>query len=156
MTALTLTQSQQSATSLPGTWRLEGGRAVALRPREDGLLRIAHGGVWLTFDGPHAGPLNDLGDRVLGAGEQVPVRAGQRLVLESSARGAPAFFSWDFALQVQAVRAPRLQAVAQSWGELQLGLALAFGAGWRLLSALGGLAAAGLRPRPQPDRCTAM
>ncbi len=102
--------------------------------------------MWLTFDGPHGGPLNDLGDRVLGAGEQARVRAGQRLVLESSERGAPAFFSWDFAPQAQAPRTPRRQAVAQSWGELQLGLALAARAGWRLLAALGGLAATGRRP----------
>lgn len=156
MSALTLTQTQQSATLLPGTWRLEAGRAIALRPREDGVLRIAHGRVWLTFDGPHAGPLNDLGDRVLGAGEQLPVRAGQRLVLESSERGAPAFFGWEFAPRFQAARTPRRQAVAQSWGELQLGLGLAARSGGRLLSALAGLAVGGLRPRPQPDHCTAM
>lgn len=157
MSAFTLTQTQQSATVLPGTWRLESGKAVTLRPREDGVLRIAHGRVWLTFDGPHAGPLNDLGDRVLGAGEQARVRAGQRLVLESSERGAPAFFSWDFAPQVLPVRAPRLHAVAQSWGELQLALVLAARAGWQLLAALGGLVAAtGLPARPQQDRCAAM
>ncbi|WBY03610.1 DUF2917 domain-containing protein [Ramlibacter tataouinensis] len=156
MSTLTLTQSQQSTAALPGTWRLDAGRAVTLRPREDSLLRVAGGGIWLTFDGPHAGPLNDLGDRVLAAGQQVRVRAGQRLVLESNQRRAPAFFSWDLAPQVQEVRVPRRQAVAQSWRELHGALVLAGQAGWRLLAALAGLALGGARSRPQPDRCCAM
>ena len=40
MNPLALTQSQQSTPRLPGTWRLDAARAVTLRPREDGMLRI--------------------------------------------------------------------------------------------------------------------
>ncbi|WP_167772937.1 DUF2917 domain-containing protein [Ramlibacter humi] len=148
MNPLALTQSQQSTPSLPGTWRLEAKRAVTLRPREDGVLRIAHGRVWLTFDGPHAGPANDSGDRVLGAGEQVTVRAGRRVVLESSEKGVPAYISWDFVSQLRPVRTPRLQAVAQSWLDLQLATGLGLRAAWRLGAALAALALGSLMPRP--------
>lgn len=154
MTSLTLTQSQQSSLRLPGTWRLEPARAVTLRPREDGVLRIAHGGVWVTFDGPHAGPLNDLGDRVLGAGEQLRVRAGRRVVLEPVDRAAPAYFSWDFAKQPEPIQAPQL-AVAQSWSDLQLAAVLGVQAGGRLVAAVIGLAAGALLPRPQRNECPA-
>lgn len=157
MTSLALTQSQQSSPRLPGTFRLEAARAVTLRPREDGSLRIAHGRVWITFDGPHSGALNDLGDRVLGAGEQVRVRAGHRVVIESTDRAAPAYFSWDFAPLPQPVRVPRLEAVAQSWCDLQLALGLGLRAGWRLAAAVVALAGGALLPRPQPrNECAAM
>ena len=155
MTSLTLTQSQQSSLRLPGTWRLEPARAVTLRPREDGVLRIAHGGVWVTFDGPHGGPLNDLGDRVLGAGEQLRVRAGRRVVLESVDRAVPAYFSWDFSMAPEPVRAPQL-ALAQSWSDLQLAVVLGVRAGGRLVAAVVRLAAGALLPRPASRECTAV
>lgn len=148
MNPLALTRSQQSSPRLPGTWRLDPARAVTLRPREDGVLRISHGRVWVTFDGPHAGPPNDLGDRVLGAGEQVRVRAGRRVVVESSDPGAAAYFSWDFQAPMQAVRASRAEAVAQSWSDLQLALVLGVRAGWRLAAAVVQLGAGALVPRP--------
>ena len=156
MTALTLTQSQQSVAHLSGTWRLEPSRAVTLRPREDGLLRIAHGCVWVTFDGPHAGPLNDQGDHVLGAGEQIRVPAGRRVVLEPRNGSAPAYFSWDFAPQAEPVRASRRAAVSQSWDDLQLAAALGLHAGGRLAAAVVSLAAGALLPRPQNNQCPAM
>jgi hypothetical protein len=142
-----LPHSQQSTVRLPGTWKLEQGRAATLRPREDGLLRIAHGRVWITFDGPHAGPANDLGDRILGAGEHVRVRAGRRLVIESCDARLPAYFSWDFSPEVQPVAA---QAVEQSWCDLRLATALGLRSAWRLARALVALGAGSLLPRPAP------
>lgn len=157
MNPLALLQSQQSSPRLPGTWRLEPARAVTLRPREDGFLRISHGRVWITFDGPHAGPPNDLGDRVLGAGEQVRVRAGRRVVVESSDPGAAAYFAWDFAPQAQAVRTSRFEAVAQSWSDLQLAVVLGLRAAWRLATAVAWLAGGALLPRPSVrNECAAM
>jgi hypothetical protein len=41
------------ATALRGPWKLARGRAIPLRPTSDGILRIAHGRVWLTVEGPH-------------------------------------------------------------------------------------------------------
>ncbi|RYZ03375.1 MAG: DUF2917 domain-containing protein, partial [Comamonadaceae bacterium] len=112
MSTAAQTLSQQSGARLPGTWKLGSGRAATLRPREDGTLRIAHGRVWLTFDGPHAGAANDQGDRFLGAGDHVRVRAGRRVVIESCDAAQPVYFSWDFAFEAAPIPA---RAVAQSW-----------------------------------------
>jgi hypothetical protein len=73
MTAQTLAQMHQSprAAALPGTWKLAPGRAITLQPASSGVLRVAHGSLWVTFDGPHRGPLNDLGDHVVEVGESV-------------------------------------------------------------------------------------
>ena len=47
MAAQMLTQTQQSLSSaaLPGTWKLGAGRAITLAPREDAVLRVAHGSL---------------------------------------------------------------------------------------------------------------
>lgn len=70
------------------------GRALSLQLRETGTLRLASGCLWATFDGPHQGPANDWGDRVLCAGDQLALRAGQRVVIESWRADTPAAFSW--------------------------------------------------------------
>ena len=90
-------QSASTQALLPGCWKLVAGRAITLQPNEAGVLRIAHGQVWATFDGPHRGRANDLGDFVIGAGEKLTVQPGQRLVIESWRRAGndPAYFSWD-------------------------------------------------------------
>ncbi|HYF16399.1 MAG TPA: DUF2917 domain-containing protein [Ramlibacter sp.] len=147
MTSFAATPTHPTSPRLPGTWRLDAARAVTLRPKEDGVMRIAHGRVWVTFDGPHRGHLNQQGDRILGAGQQVRVRAGQRLVLESCDTGQPAYFSWDFMAAPLPVR--RFDGVLQPWQDLQLALALAVRASWRLAKALVHLGVRGLLPRPQ-------
>ncbi len=106
-----------------GSWHLGRGQAVHLRGKEAAVLRINAGRVWATLDGPHSGPANDLGDRVLAAGEQLTLPAGQGVVIEpwgraahnaSATPAAPtppephgAFFSWDLlpALQPKSARA---------------------------------------------------
>ena len=94
-----------------GSWKLAGGSAVTLHDVHAAVLRITHGRVWATVDGPHCGPANNLGDLVLNAGERLTVQAGQRVVIEpwgSSASGASraneaVYFSWDPALDSSAV-----------------------------------------------------
>ncbi|MBA2962631.1 MULTISPECIES: DUF2917 domain-containing protein [Ramlibacter] len=147
MSMTALLHPQQSTTRLSGTWKLAQGRATTLRPREDGVLRVAHGRVWLTFDGPHAGPANDFGDRVLGAGDSVRVAAGRRLVLESCDAARPVYFSWDFETAPQPAAA---RAVEQSWSDLRLALALGLRSAGRLARALVALGAGTLLPRPVP------
>jgi hypothetical protein len=147
MTPQTLTQSHQSATGLAGTWKLAAGRAVTLRPREPGLLRIAHGSVWATGDGPHAGALNDQGDRFLEVGDQLTLRRGETLVIEAFDKRVPAYFSWDPLPQAEPRRAAA--ALAQPVEDLRLALVLGASAAGRLLAALAGLAWAALgRDRP--------
>jgi hypothetical protein len=79
---------------LPGTWKLAAGCAMTLQPRETGVLHIASGRVWVTCDGPHEGALNDLGDHILNAGDQMRLRAGKHWVIEAWSGGAPAYFNW--------------------------------------------------------------
>ncbi len=167
--ALQTTLQSLSSPVLPGTWKLGAGRAITLHPREDAVLKIAHGRVWVTFDIPHRGHGNELGDHFLSAGEEVTVQAGQRAVIEPFGRSAQetAYFSWD-ALPA-AVRSPvravsRWQlAVVQPMVDLRLALAMAGGAVVRLGFGLVGVIADLLPARadsgfarsfnPQPGTC---
>jgi len=141
MASQTLTQMQQSgAPALPGTWKLCAGRAITLQPHEAGRLRIAHGWIWATFDGPHQGPMNDFGDRIIGAGEQLALQPGQRLVIEAWTADVPAYFSWDPVPATVASPSRRLAAVVQPLADLRLAVALGAGALGRLVAGLAGLA----------------
>ncbi len=140
MAPQTLTQMQQSssAPALPGTWKLAAGRAITLEPQEAGTLKVAHGQLWATYDGPHRGPLNDLGDHIVGVGGQLRLRRGQRMVIEAANGGHPAYFSWDPSPLPAA--APRLARVIQPLADLRLALALGAGAAGRLVAGLAGVA----------------
>jgi hypothetical protein len=129
MAPQTLAQMHQSSlpSALPGTWKLGAGRAITLRPGEHGTLRVAHGRIWATFDGPHQGSPNGLGDHVIGVGERLWVRSGQRVVIQSWNRQDAAYFSWDPALAPVTARGVNLAGVLQPLADLRL--ALVFGAG---------------------------
>ena len=81
-----------------GTWRLDPGHAMSLRPRQTTVLRIVCGRVWATL-GEAAGTTPDrAGDRFLGPGDVWVVPAGVHLVIEPvSVRGdtAPVHFDWS-------------------------------------------------------------
>ena len=72
--------------------KLAVGRAVTLRARQPGVLHVAQGRVWVTFNGG-----GRAGDYFVDQGEGLPLLAGQTVVLESFAVGpaAPAYFSWE-------------------------------------------------------------
>lgn len=146
-------QPHQSAAPTAGAWKLGAGRAITLQPREAGLLRISQGSVWATGDGPHPGPLNDQGDFVLHAGAHLPLRRGQRVVLEDFDRRLPAFFIWE-PLPEREARREQAAALAQPAEDLRLAVALGASAAGRLLSALAGLVRAWLgRDRPALADC---
>ena len=132
MASQTLTQPHQSqaAPTLPGTWKLDAGRAITLHPRESGVLKVAHGRVWATYDGPHRGRRNNLGDYIVGAGALLRLRAGERLVLETWNGGSAAYFSWEPAPVPTA--AARLAPVLQPLADLRQALLLGLGAVGRL------------------------
>lgn len=148
MVTPTLLISQQSPLDslLPGCWKLGAGRALTLQPREDGVLRVAHGRMWVTFDGPHSGHGNESGDHFLAVGEQLTLQAGRRVVVEpwGAETEAPAYFSWDAlpARLPHPVReASRWQlAVVQPLADLRLALLLGLGAVGRLGTGLAGVA----------------
>jgi hypothetical protein len=125
------------ATALPGTWKLARGRAITLRPTTDGILRIAHGRVWATVEGPHGGTPCDSGDHVLEVGRSMFLRAGQRVVIEAWNTQGASYFAWDPVLAcAPATQAARLPwcGVVQPLRDLRLALAL----GLRALGQLAG------------------
>jgi len=138
MTSQESTRAHQSTTALAGAWKLRPGRALTLKPREPGRLRVARGTLWATGDGPHAGPLNDQGDRILRMGEQMTLRPGERLLIESLDGDRPAYYSWDPAPMVRRRRVDT-SALVQPLADLRLALALGVTSLGRLLAALFGL-----------------
>jgi hypothetical protein len=105
--AQTMHQSLLQA-GVPGSWKLEAGRALSLTPAAAGVLRIAEGRVWVTLD-MQPGDLEASGDLFLVPGRGLVVQAGQRVVLESagSDRQAAAYFSWDPLPRAQAAAVGR-------------------------------------------------
>lgn len=129
-------QTQQSAPALPGTWKLAAGRAITLQPREEGTFKVAHGQMWVTYDGPHSGAYNESGDHFIGAGQTMRLRAGQRLVVESWNWQNPSYFSWD-PLPAPARQATRqFNAVVQPLADLRLAIVFGAGAVGRLVTGL--------------------
>lgn len=145
------------ATALPGTWKLARGRAITLRPVTDGIVRVAHGRVWATVEGPHGRTPCDSGDHVLEVGRSMYVRAGQAVVLEAWNAAGASYFAWDPVLATQPVRSarPRLQmsVVLQPLADLRLAAGLALRATGQLGSGLAQLAWAMVRgQRSMPAR----
>lgn len=151
MTHPTTLEAHQSTTGqpLPGCWKLDAGRALTLRPRSSGVLRIAHGRVWVTMDLLHA-DAQAAGDLFLVPGRGLVVQAGQRVVIESSGtdRQMAAYFSWDPLPQQQAHAVDRAthhagrwqSAVAQPVRDLGLALGQAGAALGRLAQGVAGWA----------------
>lgn len=76
--AASLTESRTGGDCL-----LPAGRAVTLRARQAGVLRIVQGRVWITFDHADRDGRVQAGDHFLGAGEALRLSAGDTVVMES-------------------------------------------------------------------------
>lgn len=117
------------AAALPGTWKLARGRAITLRPVTDGIVRVAHGRVWATVEGPHGRTPCDSGDHVLEVGRSMYVRAGQSVVLEAWNSAGASYFAWDPVFARQPVRAARrrlqVAVVLQPLADLRLATGMA-------------------------------
>lgn len=122
--------------AFPGCWKLAPGQAITLRPRAAGVLKIAQGQVWATFDGPHTGHGNESGDHFLKAGQSVGVRGGQRLVFEPCAQPdeTPVYFEWVPAARVNGLRRWPLTLV-QPFRVLGLTARWVLGLDWRAFRA---------------------
>lgn len=90
-------RSQAPLAQVTGSWKLDSGHAVTLHDARAAVLRITHGKVWATVDGPHAGPANKQGDIFLDAGERLSLQPGQRVVIEpwSASANEAVYFAWD-------------------------------------------------------------
>ena len=141
MALQTRPEMQQSpAASLPGTWKLAAGRAITLQPREEGTFKVAHGQMWVTYDGPHGGAANESGDHIVGVGERLRIRAGQKVVVESWNWQSPSYFSWDPLPIPARSTVSRWNVVVQPLADLRLALALGLGALGRLVTGVGAVA----------------
>jgi hypothetical protein len=146
-------QSCVGADALSGCWKLGDGRALTLRPTQSGVLRMAHGRVWVTFDNAQQDDGVRGGDHFLGAGEVLELLPGQVLVMESwnGAKDAAAYFSWDPLPATAGIAitsaSHRVLAggVAQPLRDLRLALGLAGTALSRLVVGLAGVSAAAVR-----------
>jgi len=89
--------STAASPALSGCWKLGDGQALSLRPTRPGVLRIAHGRVWLTFDHACHDDAVRGGDHFLDAGDTLKLLPGQALLMESwhTAQPSAAYFSWD-------------------------------------------------------------
>jgi hypothetical protein len=166
MTASSVARILESApaSALPGTWKLARGRAVTLRPSTDGIVKIAHGRIWATVDGPHGLAPDEAGDHILEVGRSMFVRAGQRVVLEAWNASGASYFAWDPVCEPAvspAVRARlNTRIVVQPLADLRLALGLGGRAlgqlvagvsrlGWQALRG-GGRGLPGRRPHGAP------
>lgn len=142
------------ATALPGTWKLARGRAITLRPVSDGIVRIAHGRVWATVDGPHGSAPQDSGDHVLEVGRSMFLKAGQRVVLEAWNASGASYFAWDPVFATETAARPRLNfgAVLQPLADLRMAAAIALRATGQLGAGLVHLAWDVVRPRAAAAR----
>lgn len=145
-------QAQQSLGSpaLPGCWKLGAGQALALNPRQDAVLKVAHGRMWVTLGHAPTGAGDESGDVFLAVGEQITIEAGTSAVIEASGSesGAPVYFSWDpMPAVVRSTVRPALQwqvGVVQPLADLRQAGSLAATAMVRLAAGLVRLAL----PRP--------
>jgi hypothetical protein len=133
------------ATALPGTWKLARGRAVTLRPTSDGILRVAHGRLWATVDGPHGVGPHDSGDQVLEVGHSMYLRAGQRVVIEAWNQGGASCFAWDPVFAPAAATVPararlNFAGVVQPLADLRLAVRMSLRALGQLAAGVGRLA----------------
>jgi hypothetical protein len=78
-----------------GSFALHAGRAMALQPLRDAVLRITQGSAWITLP-------SQPGDHFLRSGDSLHVRAKDRVVMEawplpgkSSATSPSLYFDWD-------------------------------------------------------------
>lgn len=132
--------SAHTEPAVAGRWQLTAGRAISLRARQAGMLRMTQGRVWATVDGPRLGAGNESGDHFLQPGQRLLVGAGQHLVLEPwpDSGEVPVYFEWSPVATALAVPASRwnsavieplhdlgraLQLVGSALGRLALGLA---------------------------------
>ena len=86
-------QPLRSEAGLVRCWQLLPGHAVGLRPRTDGVLRVAQGRAWVTWGVGVCGHGNEAGDHVVWCGHSLTVPAGCSVVMESL-DAAPVRFDW--------------------------------------------------------------
>ncbi len=120
-------------------WVLPAGRAVTVRPRTAGVLRVVSGRAWATLDVSRHTPLTESGDHFVALGHDLQLRAGQRVVVEAWPYKGQEGIQLQWVAQPQACLATRWQTnVVEPVHDIGHGLALVARALWRLLGGLAG------------------
>nr|WP_315463522.1 DUF2917 domain-containing protein [uncultured Rhodoferax sp.] len=122
-------------------WTLPQGRALTLKPRTAGVLRVLSGRAWATFDVSRHTPLTETGDHVVARGHDLQLRAGQRVVVEAWAYQGQDGIALQWVPAPESCAASRWQAaVADPLRDIGHGLGMVARATWRLLAGLAGYA----------------
>ena len=125
--------------STDAPWVLAKGKAVTLRPRTAGVLRVVSGRAWATVDVFRHTPLLETGDHFVALGHDLQLRAGQRVVVEAWPHKGQDVIQLQWVAQPQACLATRWQTnVVEPARDIGHGLALVARALWRLLGGLAG------------------
>ena len=74
---------------------LPNGQAVTFKPREDTVLRLTEGRLWITFEAPASGPAPRNGDHFIAAGDCFYLLAGEVAVLEAIGVEPSAYFDLE-------------------------------------------------------------
>jgi hypothetical protein len=120
-------------------WTLPQGRAVTLKPRTPGVLRVVSGRAWATLDVSRHTPITESGDHFVALGHDLQLRAGQRVVVEAWAYKGQDGIQLQWVPQPESVGASRWQArVVEPLKDIGHGLALVVRAIGRLLAGLAG------------------
>jgi hypothetical protein len=123
MTPASFESTHQSGTCA-GAWMLAARKAMSLRPREQGVLEVKHGKVWITVEGPHGGIPGDTGDHVLAAGERITVQAHRHVVIEAW-KDRDVCFDWVPLPQAASAQAGAREALIEPLRELRQAAGLA-------------------------------
>lgn len=75
--------AQPTPASATGCFKLQRGHAMTLTLKAAGELRLAHGSAWVTFTEAANDVTAMAGDHFLNAGQTMPFKAGQTVVLEA-------------------------------------------------------------------------
>jgi Protein of unknown function (DUF2917) len=119
--------TMQAAHQAPSLVRsLSVSEALTLCPREPGVLRVTQGRIWATIDLDRSRTFADAGDHFVVPGQDLYLRAGQRVVLEAWPVQGQTSIQWQWL----PVATPMATSAASHTG---LGRALV--AAWRALQA---------------------
>jgi hypothetical protein len=139
MKAPSFALTQSLAQRQPADWVMRTGQAVTLCPRAAGVLRVTQGRAWATIDLDRWSPLADAGDHFVVLGQDLHVRAGQRVVLEAWPLTGQASIQLQWLPVATGLACSHWQSrVVEPLHDLGRGLALVARASARLLSGLAG------------------
>jgi hypothetical protein len=132
---------RNAAVAFDAPWFLPNGHAVTVQPRRDAVLRAVSGRAWATLDASGHNALAERSDHFVVLGHDLPVHAGQRVVVEAWPTKGQDGIQLQWVAQPQTSMATRWQtSVREPLRDMGHGLALVARALGRLLGGIAGYA----------------